>query len=128
MLGLVLYVGSFVLALLGVALFGMPRHITASQTHTIVGVGCVGLLVMFAQIAGFVMACLGRAWGATLLIFATAMDLFTFLVVLIAAPEVILHGPSVITMPLSIVSVICFVVPSAWQYYEKSATYRGSQG
>jgi hypothetical protein len=44
--------------------------------------------------------------------------------VALAVPSVFKHPSVLVTLPVSIASFICFILPSSWRYYDASAAYR----
>ena len=121
--GLVLYIFSEFLGLAAAALVGVPEDMTEEQAKTLVGLGCIALFLFPAEVLGVVMACLGHAWGAILLICTEVLGLLIGLAGAAAAPFLSMRPLGVISSLAGIASFICFVVPPAWRYYEASAAY-----
>lgn len=124
--GLGLYIFTCFLGLVHGALVGLPGDMSEEQARTLVGLACIALFLFPAEVLGVVLACLGHAWGAILLICITALSLLVRLAGAAAAPFLFMRPLGVISSVTGIASLICFVVPSAWRYYDASAAYRRS--
>lgn len=122
--GLAMYIASFVLGLAS-GLLGGSLEVSEENAAGLLGMGCLALLLLPADIVGLVMACLGRAWGAILMICTTAVGLILSLASagFVAGPGIPLY---IVSWVLGIASLICFVVPSAWAFYRQSEAYRKS--
>ena len=78
------------------------------------------LLVLAVDLLGLIMACLGYAWGAILMLCTAVVG---YLVV--AA----INSSSLLTLAnvAGIVCLVCFLLPPSWEYYRRSAAYRARQ-
>ncbi|MCY3021378.1 MAG: hypothetical protein NTW87_20375 [Planctomycetota bacterium] len=126
--GLAMYIVSFVFGVASSFWEGSPAfaEFPRDQAAGLLAMGCIALLILPADVLGLVMACLGRAWGAILLICTTA----TGFVLSFASANYVPGGKSplyILSMILGVACVICFVVPSAWAFYRQSEEYRKSR-
>lgn len=116
--GIGLYVGAFVFAVLGdLAGYGSV-HLAEDE---LAGLVCVASLLLPLQIMGLVMACFGRAWGAILMICTTAAGLLLWIPVVAAIG---ISPLEFLSTGLGIGSLVCFIVPDAWDYYRNSERFR----
>jgi hypothetical protein len=126
--GLAMYIANFVLGFsIGLFYYGLygPPEISEENAAGLSGIACLLLILEPADIVGFIMACLGRAWGAILMTCTTAVGGILGL----AAVNMMGIGWSPIRVLGSIfgvASLVCFLVPSAWAYYRQSDAYRKS--
>lgn len=125
MVGLALYIVSFAVGLIGGIITGEPG-IDEASAGPILGLGCIALLVLAADILGVVMACLGRAWGAILMMFSFGVGFLVSVAMAGVAPSLppFCYPVAILSRVSGIASLVCFLVPSAWRYYEASAAYR----
>ena len=122
-LGLALYIAAFVLGVINGVIAHEPE-MDKEMLATLLGLGCISLLLVPADILGLVMACLGRAWGAILMICTTALDFLLWAAMAAAAPSLVFSPIAILSTISSITSLVCFILPSAWGYYADSGAYR----
>ncbi len=120
--GIVLYIGAFLLSLAS-GLGGGSAEISEEQATSVVGMGCIALLLVLADIVGLVMACLGRAWGAILMACTTVIGFLFSLAYAASVPGT--GGPLYwLSTIASLASLGCFIAPSAWAFYTECDKYR----
>lgn len=126
--GLAMYIVSFVLGVASGCSETWPElpAVSREQAAGLLGMGCIALLILPADVLGLIMACWGRAWGAIVLLCTTATGFLLSSVSAnyVPAPKSPLY---ILAMVLGVASVICFVVPPAWAFYRQSEEYRKSR-
>lgn len=121
--GIAMYIAHFVLGLASGLFHGSPE-ISEENAAGLAQLGCLALILVPADIVGFIIACLGRAWGAILMTCATVIGwILGFAVITMGIG---LNALDLLTNILGAASLVCFLVPSAWAYYRQSEAYRKS--
>lgn len=127
-LGLKLYVASLVLGFISLGFHEQPAPEMDERIMPVLLIlWCVSFVRIPVEILGIVMAWLGRAWAAVVIICNFGVGLSVALA--IAAIDAPFPGvwPSILGVLAGLsymVGVACFLLPSAWGYYEASAGYR----
>jgi uncharacterized membrane protein len=122
--GLAMYIFSFVFGLASPSVSG-SRELSKEEAAALLGLGIIALPLISANIVGLITACLGRAWGAILMICTTAITM----VLLSGCTDILPLGEPLYALSgiLSLASLICFAVPSAWTYYRQCEEHRKSR-
>lgn len=84
----------------------------------------VVIILKLAEIFGLVMACLGRSWGA--LVMVSSMVCIWFFVATITMGPGFYFANILLGILYAAISA-CFLVPSAWTYYRQSGDYMKSK-
>jgi hypothetical protein len=127
--GVALYILSFVAGVVSAIVTPAPPDLSEQEA---MAAACIALplamLILGLDILGMVMACLGRAWGAVILICTTAFALvLTGIVLLVAEPGSVwaqYNAFDVLGLLLAVLSMVCFIVPGAWSFYRESEAHR----
>lgn len=127
--GLGLYIGSFVAGVLS-SVLGPPALREPPSPDAAVGLLVIGILALALaalDVLGFIMGCLGYAWGTILRICLYLPGLFVWAVSMLVTALGAGAGAlalSVTAFFADLASLICFVVPPAWDYYRECKAYR----
>lgn len=125
--GVALYVLSFGLGMVAGLVGEPPRLTDEEKVRIVVAYCCFGLPLLVVDLVGMVVACLGYVWGAVLRICVLGLSLLMLLAAFIVEPSLVAQPLSLFSTLVGIGSVVCFVVPPAWEYYRACEAYRRSQ-